>query len=257
MKKYLPALVATLVLAMARPALAFDLPGRLASLGLFEAILLGLAAYFAVRLIGNFMNRNKNDQQGPPTYDVSPRDTHPPGDEGDGMERRRAQAQAMWEHFGGASDQEGGQRGGDQAGEAGDEMAPGAPPPGGGSDQAFDEADFLRGAKAMYVRLRKSWAQRDLDDLTQFATPGMRARFEAWAAGNPDPEAFDALLVNAHLAEIRHENGQSLADVRYEATISDSPKAREPKTVHEVWRFVRDDADPKSTWRLDDWQMVQ
>ncbi|GAB6036718.1 hypothetical protein JCM15519_12770 [Fundidesulfovibrio butyratiphilus] len=247
------ALAATLVLATARSALAFELPARLASLGVFEAILLGLAAYFAVRLIGNLMNRNKDDQEGPHTYDVSPRG---PEDQGDGMDRRRAQAQAMWEHFGG-TDVQG--RGGDLEHPARqNETSNDSPPlPEGAMDQAFDEADFLRGAKAMYVRLRKSWAQRDLGDLAQFTTPTMQARFQAWASGNPDPETFDALLVNANLTELRHENGNSVADVRYEATVSDSPKTSESKTIHEVWRFVRDDADPKSIWKLDDWQTVQ
>ncbi|MFP5238435.1 MAG: hypothetical protein ACLGQW_01265, partial [Acidobacteriota bacterium] len=142
----IPLLAAGNALAAAADPLAT--PSR-AAFSIMDFLLMALLGYLAWRLISRIANRDKDKDDEPPTYDVTPRDNE---EDISPQERRSRAAQAAWEYLTG-------EKGADLHGEDKPKAV---------SDGGFDERDFLRGAKLMYGRVRQSWAGRDMADLRQF-----------------------------------------------------------------------------------------
>ncbi|GFK92599.1 hypothetical protein NNJEOMEG_00424 [Fundidesulfovibrio magnetotacticus] len=206
-------------------------PSR-ALMGLLDVIFIALAGWVAWRVISNLSKRRPPDEDN--TYDVTPRD-----DEGDsGMDQRSRRAQAAWEYLTG-------QQGRDlrQPPAQDEPHEPDAP-------GTFNQAEFLRGAKVMFGRIKQSWAMRNLSDLRQFAAPDMMARFERWAAERPDRQAVSVLLVEAQVLEVQREAGRTVVEVAYQATVADDPSAS--RQVNEVWRFSREENVADAKWLLED-----
>jgi len=229
------ALLGALPAQAAQDALAS--PSR-AVMGALDILFMALAGYVAWRVISSLSKRKPPDDDN--TYDVTPRQDGD-GQDGPGQDSRSRRAQAAWEYLTG-------QQGEDlraRTPQAREEHQP--DPPG-----TFNEAEFLRGAKIMFGRIKQSWAMRNLSDLRQFAAPDMMGRFERWAAERPDRQAVSVLLVEASVLDVKREAGRTTVEVAYQATLTDDPKTGGTRQVSEVWRFTRDEsvADPK--WLLED-----
>ena len=198
----------------------------MAQFGILDLVLIGVAVYFIWRMLSN---RRGGDEQGPPTYDATP----PSPEDDPEAQDRQARARAMWQHLAGEMDQEGGR--------PEDTSVP--------VPKGFDRADFLRGAKAMYARIRASWAKRDLADLRQFCAPEMMDEFERLVNDAPQPEETAVLLVEAAIQDVRQGEKSTEVDVRYEATLSAGPGG-DTRTVQEIWRFTRDETVTDGHWLL-------
>jgi predicted lipid-binding transport protein (Tim44 family) len=120
-----------------------------------------------------------------------------------------------------------------------------ATPPG------FDAAEFLAGAKTLFARMQQSWSKRDLADIEAFATPAFMADVRRQAAEDPTPTPTDVLLVDAKLLEVRSQGGQTIASAYFDTLMREDPKAGQPEQVREVWHFVRKEAVPGDSWKLD------
>lgn len=120
----------------------------------------------------------------------------------------------------------------------------------------FDEAEFLKGAKAAFVRLQDSWNRRDLDDLKSFTSPEVFAQIAVQAKDDPTPSTTDLLMVQAQLLNVVREAEATTATVLFDASIREDPGASQPSQVREVWHFVRDESRPNDMWRLDGIQQV-
>jgi len=221
-----------------RAALAADAvatPNR-AAMGVLDIVFIGIAGYVLWRVISNIANRKKDDDG--KTYDVPPADS---SDDQDPRERRSRAAQAAWEYL---------------TGEQGQDIRPEIDAkkdlPG-----AFDEREFLRGAKMIYGRVKQSWAARDMADLRQFTGPDMMRQFEQMNSERPDREEVAVLLVEARVLDVKKTEKQTLVEVAYDATVSDDPKTKESKKVNEVWRFVRDETVTDGTWLLESMEKTQ
>lgn len=199
----------------------------MAQFGILDLVLIGVAVYFIWRMLSN---RKDRDDQGPPTYDATPRT---PDDDDPEARDRQAQARAMWRLLAGDIDQALGQP---------EDTSVAVP-------QGFDRTEFLRGAKAMYARVRASWAKRDMADLGQFCTPEMMAEFERLQHDAPQPEETAVLLVEAAIQDLRQEPKATTVDVRYDATLSGGPGG-DTSTVQEIWSFTRDETVADSHWLL-------
>ncbi len=115
----------------------------------------------------------------------------------------------------------------------------------------FDQAEFLRGAKAVYARLQASWDTRDLEDIRHFTTPDIFAGFERDAKADPGPSSTEIMLVNASLLGVTSQGSQTKASVLYDVLLREDPKADHPEQVKEIWNFTRDESNPKDHWRLE------
>lgn len=212
-------------------------------IGVLDLIFIGIAVYVVWRMFTNSARRKKGDDDS--TIDVTP--TREDG-EAPPQERRSRAAQAAWEYL---------------TGEKGPDIHPEDAQ--GRKDQearqdthdgVFNEREFLRGAKAMYGRIRQSLAMRNMADLRQFASPDMMRRFEQMAEEKPDRETVAVMLVEATVLKLTKEDKQAVVDVAYEATISDDPKTNASRKVNEVWKFVRDDTVVDGKWLLESMDTV-
>lgn len=212
-------------------------------IGVLDLIFIGIAVYVVWRMFTNSARRKKDDDDS--TIDVTP--TREDG-EAPPQERRSRAAQAAWEYLTGEKGPdihpEDAQGRNDQ--EARQDM----------HDGVFNEREFLRGAKAMYGRIRQSLAMRNMADLRQFAAPDMMRRFEQMAEEKPDRETVAVMLVEATVLKLTKEDKQTVVDVAYEATISDDPKTNASRKVNENWRFVRDDTVTDGKWLLESMDTV-
>ncbi len=223
--------------ALAAAADPLATPSR-AAFNILDFLLLALLGYLAWRLISRLANRDKDNDDEPPTYDVTPRD-----DEKDisPQERRSRAAQAAWEYL---------------TGEKGADIRPDDKPIPAG-DGGFDERDFLRGAKLMYGRVRQSWAGRDMADLRQFTAPDMMREFERMNSESPEHEKVAVLLVEAKVLEVKKEEKRTVVRVGYEATLSDDPATQASRKVSETWVFSRDDTVVDGHWLLESMEKAQ
>ena len=121
----------------------------------------------------------------------------------------------------------------------------------------FDKEDFLKGARALYVRLQNSWAARDVDDLIPFVTPGMLRILREQATLDPAPRQVQVLLVTAAFSGITREQGAERASVTFDVVMHEGPEndTTEPVNIHELWHFVRG-LGAGGTWRLDGIEQV-
>lgn len=228
-------------------------------IGLLNIIIIAFAVYVLWRAFSRRPGGHGDDDKAtPPTYTVTPEDDRkddraeskaPPKD------LREARAKAAWDYLSSEPPKRPSNSAQDRTPESESVPLPDAASPGDSAGVSappgFNQAEFLRGAKAMYARIRDSWARRDLNDLRQFAAPDMMAQFERWAAENPTPGEIVIMLVDARLLEVKADGSVTIADVAYEATVSDSPASREPKKISEIWRFSEDADRPDATWLLE------
>jgi predicted lipid-binding transport protein (Tim44 family) len=229
-------ILALISLGLASPALAQSAEGPPPSLGVLDIILVAVAVYFLWRLITRLRGGDRNPQQGPPTYDANP-------DEPEGQDKadqnRQARAKTAWEYLAG-----------DRGNEAPEPAQDQADQPGQPTESGFDQAEFIRGAKAMYARIKQAWAKRDLEDLRQFASPGMMNDFERMSKQHPETEDIFILRVEAKVQNVRTVGGETQVEVQYQAAVSSDPKSREPRNEQEVWLYTKDEERPGSHWLL-------
>lgn len=119
----------------------------------------------------------------------------------------------------------------------------------------FDVDEFLRGAKAAYVRMQKSWDNRDLKDIAQFATPAVMTVLEQQRAEDPNPSHTELMLVNASLLGVEDEGSERRAQVYFDVMMREDPSQQTPSAVREIWHFVR--SGQNGNWLLDGIQQVE
>lgn len=193
--------------------------------GFMNLLLLGLLAYFAVRMFRRFRGSQDNTerQQTFQRYDSMNQDNH-----GTGWDNLRSREQEQG------------------AGAMSTETA---------LPSDFDQDEFLRGAKAVYTRLQSSWDRRDLDDIANFATEDVLRELRVQAKEDPAPGKTEILLVNASVVEVRDEGDLRRVAVYFDVLMRENQQAARPEQVREVWHFVCSRAEGDS-WKLDGIQQL-
>jgi hypothetical protein len=154
----------------------------------------------------------------------------------------RDQAEAMWGHLSsrsGADDASGGE----MAGLSEDALAPGLEVP-----ENFDSADFLEGARTLYIRLQKAWAARDISGLKPFVAPNLMEILQKQANMNPKPGSVDILMINARLNDVLEEGEDQKAVVLFKVLMT-TGDGTEPVEAAETWTFSRGRASD-GLWQL-------
>lgn len=120
----------------------------------------------------------------------------------------------------------------------------------------FDEEEFLRGARAAYLRLNSSWDKRDLNDIAQFATPAFMTEMRQQNAEDPTPCVTEIVMINnLSIIEAKEDAGDQMISVYFDVLLREDPNQKTPSDIREVWHFVRP-ISGNGTWKLDGIQQV-
>jgi len=226
-------------------------------IGLLDLILIGLIAYFAVRLLRGRMGKQDNARRGP-----DPSDLRPPQQPRQPDPRDRAEQ--SWDALRTPQQPPTGPAGGNVPGNGttgGFGVPAGAPV---GADPAqpavpegFSIPDFIEGAKTVYARLQHSWDRRDLNDIALFTTPEVLTEIKRQAAADPTPSKTELLLVNARMLEFREEQTDTVASVLFDVLMREDAAEDRPKQIREVWHFSRPTGNTEANWRLEGIQQLE
>lgn len=121
----------------------------------------------------------------------------------------------------------------------------------------FDEAEFMKGAKAVYQRLQDSWNRRDLEDIRQFTSPEVWEEIRRQAEEDLTRGNTEVLMTNARLLEVRSVDGDTVASVYFDVLMREDPEQRQSGQAREVWHFSRKESVPGSFWILEGIQQVE
>jgi predicted lipid-binding transport protein (Tim44 family) len=120
----------------------------------------------------------------------------------------------------------------------------------------FDQAEFLKGAKAIYTRLQAAWDKRDLDDIRQFASPEVFEEIRRQTQEDPNPGKTELILINPRILEVRDIDGRSVASVLYDVMMREN-REEMTKQIRELWHFSRDADKPESFWVVEGIQQIE
>ena len=211
--------------------------------GFFNILIIGLLVYLGFKF---FKSRSRGAdnmyQQG--NYQRGP-DRSQPNMNNDPYARREQNAQNAWDHLSSKPSSQ------PAAGSAAPQSGPVVNTP-----ADFDEEDFLEGSKAVYTRLQKSWDNRDMSDIEQFATAEVVNEIKQQAKDDPNPSQTDVLMINARLLEVKEEGGMTNATVYYDVLLREDPSQSQPSQVREVWHFVKP-VGSDGMWKLDGIQQLE
>jgi hypothetical protein len=157
--------------------------------------------------------------------------------------RVRDQAESLWGHLSskpGASD---------ASGPAGSQTLPeDALDPSLNLPPDFDAADFLEGARTLYIRLQKAWAARDISGLSPFVAPELLTILQKQADANPEPGSVEILMINARLMDVKARGEEQKSKVQFKVLMT-TGEGKEASEISELWTFSRS-PDSGGMWRL-------
>lgn len=113
----------------------------------------------------------------------------------------------------------------------------------------FDQADFLRQAKVLFIRLQAAYDQNNLDDLSQFTTPDVFAEIKMQLQERGDaPNQTDVVSLDAELLDISGAFREQTASVRFSGLIKEDRNAP-AIAINEIWHF-------RTSISSDKWQVA-
>lgn len=113
----------------------------------------------------------------------------------------------------------------------------------------FDAKDFLRQAKASFIRMQAAWDKADTNDLSKFTTPQVFAELKAQIGDRaPDTNATEVVDINAELLGVEPIGTDYVASVKFNGSIKPAgATAAEP--FAEVWNMTRA-INANTGWKL-------
>lgn len=193
-----------------------------------DMILLGLVIYLVFRMFRRRSGRWTNphdDNRDIRGDDRNASGNMPPQD-------RHEQAKAMWDML---SD------GSETAGAASRSAA---------SSGAFDESEFLEGAKLFYTRFQEAKDSGNWDMVSPFVAPDLLSELR-----RNSPEAGTArtqiMLLDAKVMEVRPDNGGTEVTVFFNATLRKGVSGEREVSERNAWEFSREDDNPDALWVLE------
>lgn len=108
----------------------------------------------------------------------------------------------------------------------------------------FDEAGFVRQAKALFIRLQAAYDTKNMSDIREFTTPEVFAeiQLQLQERGN-DNNVTEVLSIDAQLLAAASEHRAINTSVRFTGLIQEEV-GMEPVSVNEIWHFRKDDFKP-------------
>lgn len=105
----------------------------------------------------------------------------------------------------------------------------------------FDSAEFLREARAHFIRLQAAYDQKDMHDIRQFTTPEIFAEIKLQLDERGDVlNQTEVVSLQADLLEAMHESDYAMtASVQFSGMIREDQ--HQPAAFNEIWNFRKDD----------------
>ena len=109
----------------------------------------------------------------------------------------------------------------------------------------FDEANFLRDAKVLFMRLQTAYDQKNLTDIRQFTTPEVAAEIQIQFQERGDAlNETEVTTLNAQLLDASTE-AQMISQTEMQASVRFTGLIREDRSVtassfNEIWHFRKD-----------------
>lgn len=112
----------------------------------------------------------------------------------------------------------------------------------------FEDAPFLRQAKANFIRLQDANDKGDVNDIREFTTPGMFAEISLQIQERGGkPQHTEVVLLNADIVEVVTEGDHAIASVRFSGQIREEQgAAAEP--FNEIWHIQKALNQPNASW---------
>lgn len=104
----------------------------------------------------------------------------------------------------------------------------------------FDEADFLRQAKTIFIRLQAAYDTKNLADIREFTAPQVFAEVQMQLQErNDEPNVTEVIHIDATLADHTIESDSMITSVLFTGQIREAANApAEP--IKEMWHFKQD-----------------
>ncbi|MES2015227.1 MAG: Tim44-like domain-containing protein [Pseudomonadota bacterium] len=103
----------------------------------------------------------------------------------------------------------------------------------------FDQAAFLRQAKASFIRMQAAWDKADTNDLKEFTTPEVFAELKMQIQERGQSADFtDVVSIDGELLGIETGDHDDLASVKFVGMIKSSPTAA-AEPFAEVWNMSK------------------
>lgn len=101
----------------------------------------------------------------------------------------------------------------------------------------FNETEFLRQAKATFIRLQAAYDEKNLNDIREFTAPEVFAEIQLQIQERGDAiNRTEVITFNAELLDHTNEPQNTIASVLFTASIREEVNA-EPTPVKEIWHF--------------------
>ena len=111
--------------------------------------------------------------------------------------------------------------------------------PVGSVPDGFDQADFLRKAKVLFIRMQAAYDQSNLQDLSQFTTPDVFAEIKMQLQERGDAQnQTDVVSLDAELLDASAAFREQSASVRFSGLIKEDRNAP-ALAIDEIWHFRR------------------
>lgn len=108
----------------------------------------------------------------------------------------------------------------------------------------FDEAGFLRQAKASFIRLQAAYDVKNLADLREFTAPEVFAEIQLQLQERGDaPNQTDVISIDAQLLGVDPQGETTLASVEFTGLVREEANAA-PISIKEIWHFQKNSFQP-------------
>lgn len=223
-------LSAAWIMTWAVPAMAQEqqMPSRGGSL--LNVLLLGVIAYFLVRMFRRRMGGGDSHRNDQPTEHDNEKDSQ--GKVIRPMDRHEA-ARQMWGRLSSES------------------VESPLSQPDTNDASGFDEADFLEGAKLFFSRYQQAMDSRGVEELRSFMSDEVYRQAMADAEASSSHARTEIMLLNAKLMELKSDQGRTFVTVFFDAQLRRGISGEQPIHLRTVWEFSRDDTVENGLWTLE------
>ncbi len=108
----------------------------------------------------------------------------------------------------------------------------------------FNETEFLRHAKSMFIRLQAAFDSKNLADLREFTSPEVFAEIQLQLQERGEASnQTDVVSIDASLLDLTTESHMLVASVEFTGLVREEHGV-EPTNVKEIWHFQKFDVRP-------------
>lgn len=111
------------------------------------------------------------------------------------------------------------------------------------STSGFDEAEFLRQAKTVFIRLQADYDNKNSNDIREFTTPEVFAEIQLQLQERGDAlNQTEVVTINAELQDMVTESKAMIVSVLFSGVIREQSTSA-PITIKEIWHFTKNEND--------------